>query len=140
MIARGDNFPDALSASYLAGKLNSPILLTGPTTIPNETLAALKSLGAKEVTLIGGEAAIPAAIANYLDSYPAYPTCGGGASGDLIVTRAFGADRYSTAKSVGVKGNTLANPVAGPGTLGDRRQRHHRLRRRQEEDGHRRLR
>src|SRR4051812_7207061 len=37
ILATGETFPDALSASFLAGYVNSPILLSHRTSVPQET-------------------------------------------------------------------------------------------------------
>jgi putative cell wall-binding protein len=118
VIARGDRFPDALAASFLAGKRNSPILLVRPDTVPQVTLDALKDLGASNVTIVGGELAITPAVATALDNAAAFPSCGLAASGTLNVTRVGGTDRFDTARLVAAAGANLTNPVAGAGTLG----------------------
>ena len=104
VIARGDAFPDALAASYLAGKNQAPILLTAPTTIPPETLQALEFHGVKNVVLVGGTAAISQGVQDFLDAKPTH-ACGGNASltETIAVDRVFGADRFATAKNVAEK-------------------------------------
>jgi hypothetical protein len=105
VIARGDNFPDALAASYLAGQDGSPILLTTPTSVPAETVEALAYGGATKVVLIGGTSAISNAVQTYLDNLHTYDF-GSSAVTDtpndetLTVTRLGGADRYATAAIV----------------------------------------
>ena len=58
ILAFGLNYADALVGVPLAEKLNAPILLTHTKTLPDETLAEIKRLGAKEVIILGGEGAI----------------------------------------------------------------------------------
>ncbi|WP_059351872.1 cell wall-binding repeat-containing protein [Bacillus coahuilensis] len=58
VIARGDDFPDALSGAPLAYSLNAPILLTGKDTLNTKTKAELLRLQVKEVVLLGSEGAI----------------------------------------------------------------------------------
>ncbi len=58
ILAFGLNYADALAGVPLAEKLNAPILLTHTKTLPDETLAEIKRLGAKEVIILGGEGAI----------------------------------------------------------------------------------
>src|SRR5947208_1169665 len=44
VVASGESYPDALSASYLAGYLHAPILLTPARSLSGETAAALRAL------------------------------------------------------------------------------------------------
>ena len=104
VIARGDNFPDALAASYLAGQNNVPILLTTPSSVPAETVATLRRDGVTDVVLVGGTTSITPAVATFLAALPTYPadqTLSSPATGTHItVTRVGGTDRYDTAKAV----------------------------------------
>lgn len=57
IIARGDqdnDFPDGLSASWLAGMLQSPILLTDKEIVPPVVLEAIQKLGATKLYILGG--------------------------------------------------------------------------------------
>ena len=58
VLATGQNFPDALAASSLAGAMGCPILLTAPNHLSNETRAQLQALNATNVIIMGGPAAI----------------------------------------------------------------------------------
>ncbi|PLS28692.1 RICIN domain-containing protein, partial [Bifidobacterium parmae] len=61
VVASGEAFPDALSASALAGALDAPVLLSGPDG--GDVLASrIRSLGAKRAVLIGSEAALSSAL------------------------------------------------------------------------------
>jgi putative cell wall-binding protein len=100
IIARADQFADALAASYLAGDLETGILLTNTSSVPAATLNALRNQGVNNVYLMGGTAAISAAVATQLDGTTAY-TCGGGPevpAATLTVQRLGGADRFATAQ------------------------------------------
>ena len=55
-IVSGQNFPDALAASYYG----DPILLVEPNAVPAATKAALDDLGAKNVRIVGGTQAVSA--------------------------------------------------------------------------------
>lgn len=90
VVASGETFPDALSASYLAGYLHAPILLTQTTSLPQETSAALARLGAHHVYLIGGTAAVGDAVAARLRAAP----------GIIDVRRLSGPTRFDTALAV----------------------------------------
>ena len=107
VIARGDNFPDALAASYLAGVLDAPILLVAPNSVPNETLAALKNLGASGVIVVGGEAAISAEVYNFLDNRSSYDCDGIQNASNLNADRIFGVDRFATARNVLLHAGTV---------------------------------
>jgi putative cell wall-binding protein len=92
ILATGETFPDALSASFLAGYVNSPILLAQRTSIPQATLDAMATLGVKEVVILGGTAAISTEVENQLkETYD--------------VVRLSGQDRFATAANVALAVN-----------------------------------
>lgn len=66
VLARGDNYPDALAAASIAGINDSPVLLTGKDALPTQTADAIKLLGANKAILLGGEAAVSSNVANSL--------------------------------------------------------------------------
>ena len=90
-LAYGQNFPDALAGVSLATVNDAPILLTGTDKAPDSTMAQLKSLGAKNVVLLGGTVAISAKVEKQLT------TAG------YSVSRIAGIDRYDTAALIGAK-------------------------------------
>lgn len=111
------NISDSLAASYLAGQLNggagAPILLTNPTSLPASTTAALKSLGATNVIVVGGSAAVADSVIATLSAAPY----------NLSVTRVAGPNRFATSMAldtvvgdmtVGTAGGSTA---AGPTTV-----------------------
>jgi putative cell wall-binding protein len=67
LVATADNFPDALSASYAAGRIGAAILLVRPTV---DALAqvqlALQNLGVVTVLVLGGPAAVPDTVVDFL--------------------------------------------------------------------------
>ncbi|MCM3742066.1 cell wall-binding repeat-containing protein [Oceanobacillus luteolus] len=85
VLARGDDFADALTAVPLAFKLDAPILLTGTNKLYNETLREIKRLKASNVVIIGGTGAISEGI---------YTTL---ANEGLNVRRLYGSSRTETA-------------------------------------------
>lgn len=85
LLATGRSFADALAAAPLSATLDGPILLTEPSTVPEDTLDALDGLGANEVVLLGGAAAISADVEAQLRN-----------AGYDVVRRA-GDDRFQTA-------------------------------------------
>lgn len=111
VVARGDNFPDALAASFLAGQFTGPVLLTLPNDVPQATLDALGALKTKNVVLLGSTQAISDAVATKLAGRPSTSDAGG----NLVVTRIGGRDRFDTARLVATRtGNAF-------GTLGGQR-------------------
>ncbi|MCL9665754.1 cell wall-binding repeat-containing protein [Curtobacterium albidum] len=54
-LVNGEDFPDALSASPLAGTIAEPLYLASPTCVPATVLQALGKQGVDHVTIIGGK-------------------------------------------------------------------------------------
>jgi len=71
LIATGALFPDALSASGVAGGLHAPVLLVSPTALPSVVATELVRLNPSTVRVLGGSEAVAAdvlqAIADLLD-------------------------------------------------------------------------
>lgn len=68
IVASGANFPDALSASSLAGRLDAPAILTESSRLSAEASAELKKLAPTKVYVIGGESAISASTYNEIQN------------------------------------------------------------------------
>lgn len=98
VMATGENFPDALSASGLAGVYKSPILLTRKTSVPAEVLGELSRLGAHNVVIVGGAPAVGPEVETALQHAGIQPT------------RIQGANRYSTAAAVAAEVARLKGP------------------------------
>ena len=62
IIASGENFPDALGASALAGACNAPILLTQCDALSEQTRSAITRLKAATAYIVGGESAVSSAV------------------------------------------------------------------------------
>ena len=88
VLATGQDFPDALSASALAGALGSPMLLTRTASLPTGLIAEIKRLGATTVEIIGGTGAVGPDVVKALE--------GAG----FTVVRTYGNDRYATSAAV----------------------------------------
>lgn len=86
-VASGRAFPDALSASALAGSTIGPLLLVEPNGVPAATSEALSALEVKNVVILGGTAAVSAGVADTLDD-------------TYAVTRVAGTTRYSTSAAI----------------------------------------
>ncbi|MGD6802098.1 cell wall-binding repeat-containing protein [Rossellomorea aquimaris] len=88
ILARGDSYPDALAGTPLAHSLNAPILLTENDTLNKDTLAEIQRLGAENVIILGGTAAISSGVQSALK--------------DKVknVKRIDGSDRFQTAVNI----------------------------------------
>lgn len=89
VIARGNEFPDALAASGLAGTLGAQVLITETDELTAETKAEIKRLGAKRAVVLGNEYSISARTFNEIKSL-----VGGNAE------RIGGAERFETALEI----------------------------------------
>lgn len=88
VIATGENFPDALAGSFLAGRdTGFPILLVQKDSVPAATSQALEELGVEAIALLGGPGAISAGVQSALDA-------------DYEVFRIQGQDRFDTARMI----------------------------------------
>lgn len=87
VLARGDDFPDALSGAPLAYKMNAPILLTGE-TLPPAVKDEIYRLGAKNAVVLGGRGAVSEYVVNELKGM------------GLKSKRIGGKDRFETAANM----------------------------------------
>ena len=88
-LAYGGNYPDALAAVPLASLAGAPILLTEQSSISPSTLATIKSLGARNVVLLGDTGVISVNVASTLRN------------AGYQVSRLAGSDRFDTAAKIG---------------------------------------
>ncbi|MBN2848331.1 MAG: cell wall-binding repeat-containing protein [Coriobacteriia bacterium] len=88
VLATGQDFPDALSASALAGALGSPMLLTPKDVLPTGLLAELDRLGATRVEIVGGEGVVGPGVVSALTN------------AGYTVKRTSGNDRFLTSAAV----------------------------------------
>ena len=91
VIARGDQYADALAGVPLAYQLDAPILLTKTHSLPAETEAEIKRLKASSVVILGGEGAVSSSVAATLTAM------------NLEVERIGGSSRYETAALIAAK-------------------------------------
>lgn len=89
ILASGEDFPDALAASYGPGGIDAPVLLTRSASLPQPTADALDDLDVGTVFLAGGEAAIDSGVQQQLDDL-----------GHDTYFRVAGEDRYETAAAM----------------------------------------
>lgn len=64
VVASGENWPDALGGSALAGAVRGPLLLTARTALPAATRAQIARLRPATVYVLGGTASVSAGVAN----------------------------------------------------------------------------
>ncbi|WP_341252872.1 cell wall-binding repeat-containing protein [Euzebya pacifica] len=88
VIATAYTYADALAGAPLAGLLRAPILLTTVEQVPAATMAEIARLGARRAVVLGGEAAVSAAVLDQL-------TAAG-----LSVERIEGSNRFGTAAAI----------------------------------------
>jgi spore germination protein YaaH/putative cell wall-binding protein len=94
VLARGDDFPDALAGAVLAQspEVNGPLLLTETNKLSDGVLSEIRRLQAETVYILGGTGAVSGAVESAL--------IGEG----LNVVRLNGADRYETAAKISLEG------------------------------------
>ncbi len=88
IVASSQNFPDALSATALAGRFNAPILLTDPDELSAQVSDEIKRLGAKKAIIVGGDGAVKPAVEAALEAQVE------------SVGRIYGETRYETAEQI----------------------------------------
>jgi len=107
VLATDQNFPDALSAAYLAAHLDTGVLLTPTAGLSSDTISALRLEGITSVYIAGGPLAVSPAVVTQLKAMSSY-TCGGrsarssllGSAQTLSVTQIYGQTQYGTAEAV----------------------------------------
>lgn len=80
------NFADAVSAGTAAAATRTPVLMTNPQTLSPDISGYLQGYGIKQVTIVGGNAAVSASIDAEL------------ATLGITVQRVAGSDRYDTSQ------------------------------------------
>lgn len=97
IIASGQQFPDALSASALAGVRGAPILLTEPNYLPTETTSLLMDIEPSRIIIVGGTSAVSSGVAFQIRN---------AAGTDAVISRVSGSDRIQTALKIYDAGKT----------------------------------
>ncbi|MGH9157481.1 MAG: S8 family serine peptidase [Acidimicrobiales bacterium] len=87
VVARADDYADALTAAPLAGRLGVPLLLTAPDGLSAAVAGEIRRLGAGSALLIGGPAALSPEVEAGLRS-----------AGVDTIDRVAGANRFDTAR------------------------------------------
>lgn len=94
-IGYGD-YADALAIGPVSGRHGIPILLTKSNVLPEDTKEALKNLGVRNVTIIGGKSVIGTDVENELKTM------------GIPFKRVFGSDRIETA--INIANTYMGNP------------------------------
>jgi putative cell wall-binding protein len=90
VIARADDFADALAGAPFAAEVGGPLLLSGREGLSSATRAEVERLAPRTAFVLGGEAALSAQVVADLQ-----------AAGVEEVERLFGASRFETAALIG---------------------------------------
>ena len=89
IVATGENWPDALCGSSLAGAVGAPILLTPAAALPQSVKDEIDRLGAENAYILGGTGVVSSAVEAELEGML-----------DGFVNRLAGQTRYMTSKVV----------------------------------------
>jgi putative cell wall-binding protein len=102
IVASGEagHYPDALTASYLAGLKDAPVLLTRNGVVPDSVMDQIEASGAKNAYIVGGADVVSETVRAQL------------VKAGLVVTRLSGADRYATASKVIDEGDKAPSDTA----------------------------
>lgn len=103
VLASGLDFPDALAGVPLAGKTDSPILLTQKETLPEATVEELKRLKPNSILILGGKGVISENVINTIKNTSELSGC--------KVTRVNGSTRYGTAVEVAKRVNSAPKEI-----------------------------
>lgn len=108
VLASGVNFPDALSANYLAGRLTTGTLLTTPNTLPTVVRQAIFNRNVTTVYITGGTGAVSQTVQDQIEAMHVgnVPT-----AAFITVVRLGGADRYATNQIINQHNFLASNTV-----------------------------
>ncbi len=105
VLARGDNFADALCAGPLAQKYGGPILLTQTNELNSNTLKELQRLGVKHLFIAGALGAVSQKVEDALRT-----------NGITNIERIYGSDRYETSVKIAEKIGESSKVVLATGS------------------------
>lgn len=88
VVASGESYPDALAASYLAGALDGPVVVTAKDSLSQDAADTLAALDLDGVIVVGGTAAVSETVVDQI------------AATGIEVDRVAGTDRYATARAI----------------------------------------
>jgi len=109
IVASGEDWADALTASPLSIRLDAPVLLTPRESLTASTAAAIAALRPERIIILGGESAVASSVAAAAHHAAGLPAD--------AVERIAGIDRYATAalvaERVGLRPGAGVTIVAG---------------------------
>ncbi|MGI6216176.1 MAG: cell wall-binding repeat-containing protein [Coriobacteriales bacterium] len=88
IVASGENFPDALSASGLAGIYNAPVILTKSDSLSPDASAEITRLGATKAIVVGGSSSVSNSVVASIEAQ------------NVSVTRVSGKSRVETSLAI----------------------------------------
>ena len=88
IVAGGETFADSIAGSGLAGALNAPVLLVGPSWLENSTKDALSKLAPNHIIILGGTDVVTSSVEQQLKGYAPQ------------VTRISGPSRFETQQAI----------------------------------------
>lgn len=91
IVASGDNFPDALASSGLAGLANAPVILTNSYRLSARADGQISRLNPKKVVVIGGKSAVSDSVVDQIEKRVAR---------DAKIVRISGDTRRDTANEI----------------------------------------
>ena len=100
ILASGANYPDALSASALAGVHDAPIILADPTELSSKAAATIKQLGPSTIYVVGGPSAVSDEVLQAANNI-----CGSN------TIRLYGSTRYETSLEILRQCNSSSDTV-----------------------------
>lgn len=98
VLASGENFPDALSASSLAGAYGAPVIMTSGDSLSEQARSEIERLGTSRVFIIGSQAAVSDSVESTLRGM------------GLSTERVAGSNRQETAARVAAKTADATSP------------------------------
>ncbi|WP_101773833.1 cell wall-binding repeat-containing protein [Peptostreptococcus faecalis] len=89
VVVSGEGYADALSASPYAKKINAPLFFLNKNSVSDKIITTMKSLGVKNIEIIGGNNSISNIQENIIKSKLG-----------VNINRITGSDRYETSKNI----------------------------------------
>lgn len=93
VLTSGINYPDALSAIFLAKQLSTGVMITDPNSLSPEVSDVINAHGVQTIYVVGGPAAVSDAVLSQITALVHPPT-------PIHVVRISGNDRYATNDAV----------------------------------------
>lgn len=98
VVTSGDNYPDALAASALAGGLNAALVTTQMGSLSSQAETRIRALSPRKIVVVGGPNMMPDSTLRALRSL--LPSDG------QLVSDVYGQTRYETAEAIYQQGKT----------------------------------